>query len=167
MTKEEHLLFVCGRIDTNLIESTDGNTWIILVSDSNVCSSETVTLSIDSLTISLLTHLSYRPSRVYVPLDMLQVISLLVQNSQPSQPITWLILTKLNMNTTKENIKNLISNARKQAQTEANETKVWFTRLFTYLAGKRISSLGPRGVITHIQNTSVLNNTNSQCCCWY
>jgi len=35
-----------------------------------------------------------------------QAVSWLVQSTEPSQPITWLILTKLNMTTTKNNTEN-------------------------------------------------------------
>jgi len=51
--------------------------------------------------------------------------------NEPSQPITWLILTRLNITRTEKNIKTLKTIVIKICTATANGTKVWFRSLFT------------------------------------
>ena len=61
-----------------------------------------------------------------------QPISELVHNTQPSQPVAWLTLTKLNITTTNDNtksLKNYTAELLTYAQTKTNETEAWFRGL--------------------------------------
>ena len=79
--------------------------------------------------------------------------------SQPSQPITWLILTKLNMTATKNTQKKPIVNnhARKlltYAQTKPGETKAWFRGLLCHQDRKHNHNCFPFGELEETTTTS-------------